>query len=70
MWKMVKNHPEATAEYPFAIVQKGRVVALVKKERDAREIAQLAGRMHDMEMDYSSLRAQNYGRMMQGRGKL
>ena len=70
MWRMVKNHPEATEAYPFAIVQKGQVVALVKKERDAREIAQSAGRMHDLEMDYSSLRAQNYGRMMQGRGKL
>lgn len=67
MWKMVKDHTEATAEYPFAIVQKGRVVALVKKERDARVIAQSEGRMHDLEMDCSSLRAQNYGRMLQGR---
>ena len=70
MWKMVNDHPEATAEYPFAIVQKGQVVALVKKERDARFIAQAEGRIHDLEMDYSSLRAQNYGRMMQGRGDL
>lgn len=70
MWKMVKDHAETTAEYPFAIVQKGQVVALVKKERDARSIAQSDGRIHDLEMDYSSLRAQNYGRMMQGRGKL
>ena len=70
MWKMIKNHPEATEAYPFAIVQKERVVALVKQERDARFIAQSEGRIYDLEMDYSSLRAQNYGRMMQGRGKL
>jgi hypothetical protein len=62
MWKMIKNHPEATAEYPFAIVQKGRVVALVKRERDARFIAKSEGRIHDLETDCSSLTLQKYGK--------
>jgi hypothetical protein len=62
MWRMVKNHPEATEAYPFAIVQKGQVVALVKKERDARFIAQSEGRIHDLETDCSSLTLQKYGK--------
>ncbi len=64
MWRMVKDHPEATVEYPFAIVQKGQVVALVKKERDARFIAQADGRIHDLETDCSSLTLQNYGKLI------
>jgi hypothetical protein len=64
MWKLIKNHPEATEAYPFAIVQKGQVVALVKKERDARTIAQSEGRIHDLEMDSSSLTLQKYGKII------
>jgi hypothetical protein len=64
MWRMVKNHPAATAQYPFVIVQKGTVVALVEKERDARFIAQSEGRIHDLEMDCSSLTLQKYGKLI------
>ena len=39
MWKLVKGHPEASAEYPFAIVQKGRVVALVKGRFSASRVS-------------------------------
>jgi hypothetical protein len=59
---MVKNHPESNAEFPFAIVQKGQVVALVKKERDARFIAQSEGHIHNLETDCSSLTLQKYGK--------
>jgi hypothetical protein len=44
------------------IVQKGQVVALVKKERDARFIAKSEGRIHDLETDCSSLMLQKYGK--------
>jgi hypothetical protein len=39
MWRMVKEHPEANTEYPFAIVQKGRVVALVKGKFTASRVS-------------------------------
>jgi hypothetical protein len=60
---MEKDHPESNAEFPFAIIQKGRVVALVKLERDARFIAKSQGRISSLEMNNSSLTLQRLGRI-------